>query len=495
MSRPKSPSPRALLGPFRRRFVRERWGRDCRNGLEVAIGVFVFVEGARVLVVPAMSQQATSTETSLIVAIGLYALAFLVATVRALLFGPDLQAVARRVDKRFGLKQEVATALEFDGSAARAAGTRLAVLHALQLDAAAKVAGVMPSSLIAPVSRRRVWGLAAMATCAIALATLPLDSLVAGGKDTRPSTFDLDMRATSDPESLSDLATAVSEASRGAENEYLEAIVRELDELSDDVTEAGRFTENQRARARQLASHLTRVLHDMPSVASSLADRLGVSNESIVSELQQLPDGSNADAAQARLPPDEPGSIADDGRDGSASPPQETQGESRADGADPPGPAAGAETAEGSQQRIAGDPSEQISEYGERDPSIEALRQDLARLDAQFGVPIGQGEGERAGAFPQAPDGGERDLFERSDGFVDDVALPVDERASRRIEVMAAPDSNVVDVSGSSVTSGAWRTSDEAVIRTSSVSHEVRAVASRYFLPDQANPRAEPKAP
>jgi hypothetical protein len=130
--------------------------------------------------------------------------------------------------------------------------------------------------------------------------------------------------------------------------------------------------------------------------------------------------------------------------------------------------------------------------YDQIDPElrarIEREREIMARLRPE--VPMGgdmggagEGASVEAGVGSQPlfdEDGQPLAAWEASNG--DDVDLPFDPDASRRIRVEAAPQEELTDVEAVAIGGGGWRRHDEVAVARGFVAVGSRAVASRYFM-------------
>lgn len=151
--------------------------------------------------------------------------------------------------------------------------------------------------------------------------------------------------------------------------------------------------------------------------------------------------------------------------------------------------------------------SEGKSSSDEADPAIQARVEQVREymeLQAQERAAIGEliGAADEAGSSSQAGEGSQplgTDVgggaeFSQLEISGEDIKLPFDENARRRIKVDAPPDEQFSNILGSEVARGAWqRDSTEVLVSTESIGFAARNVASRYFLTiNQADEDANP---
>ena len=174
---------------------------------------------------------------------------------------PDMQAMARRADQRFGLHERLSTALELDGRLPEDERAS-PVVAALFRDAAAHTSKVDPRSLV-PIGLPRP----AIAFALVAAGVLALQLIWPTGR--APGSALLAAAADSDSESAAelilDIAELVREEAERESNDELRVVATSLEQLASDVVDEGQG-------GQPVANELAQLLAEAEAAAANVTE-------------------------------------------------------------------------------------------------------------------------------------------------------------------------------------------------------------------------------
>lgn len=482
-----------LLTRIEQSRIRLRWKMYLRGAgysLTTAIGFFFVLE----LLNRFVWRLPLSRSETFAIAAALFCLGLIWAIIFTHYRQPSLLETAGRVERKLDLDERLSTILELKG---KEKGNNESLLYqALLEDVRGFGTSIKPKELVMVTPTWGDWSvltLLSAATCIFFLFVLSPPFVPEVTRDTEPS-------SAIQSENIRTIAEFISRDAEITNDPYLRALAEGFESLSERVDNLALNSESVEDELGRLLDHVDRAYGDDHTSTSNLADVMPLLREMlrVPTKTDALTIASGTDVSRGEE------AVLSESADMGEEPPRSLNEL-----------LAQLETGRHTQQRESGvaDPlseppldsgpetnnqlptGEASGFYGEVNPLTQATIDRERVLFEQFRVE-GQRAGEAIGLADEAGSStrageGSQPLFledgaelppEWEAAEAEDIELPFNEDASRRIRVDAPPDEQFTDIFESDVAQGEWRRAGEVPVDAALLGLSKRDVASRYFL-------------
>jgi hypothetical protein len=395
---------------------------------------------------------------------------------------PDLLYMARHADRRFGLDERLATALEFGMGESRASASSPVLPHLFR-DAAGCADRVNPKTLVPFTTPRAVRYIVPVAVVVLALDVAPPVSTAAVASVTTAPAWQAGAVEELADGMVETAALLRLEAER-RENEYLKAVAAALERLALEVLERGSADDGVGEELARLVAHAEHALRTESSApatdlaAMTTGEMSGTSFEdSGETSVAEAADGRDAEAGATS--PFEARTTLREARAGM----EEIR--SRLDGE----PETAERLADASSASQSGDLFDADGEPSNRaglgsdgvdlDRPVADLQIDpQVTVEEGFGAGVNAQDGMGGGTLAGAP---EREALPDATSSRE-FELPSEGGSRRQLPVEIVPATRFSEVQESPVRRGDWRQAAEEQVTSEQLGVSYREIASRYFL-------------